>query len=104
MRTLLGLLAILALGATAVADEPMRCGNWLIVMPISLDELLRKCGEPASREVSTEDIRAAGKAGSASRVIGTTTTERWTYRSSEQSLPMVVTIIDGKVTRIATGE
>ena len=104
MRTLFALLVTLALGATALADEPMRCGNWLIAMPVSLDELLHKCGEPSSKEVSTEDIRAAGKSGSGSRAIGTTTTEKWTYRSSEQSLPTIVTIIDGKVTRIAKGE
>jgi hypothetical protein len=104
MRTLLVSLAFLALAAAASADEPLRCGNWLVAMPISLDELLRKCGEPAAKEVSAEDIRAGGKTGSASRVVGTTKTEKWTYRSGTQSIPMVVTIVDGKVTKIEQGE
>ena len=104
MRTLLVSLAFLALGASASAAEPMRCGNWLVATPISLDELLHKCGEPAAKEVSTEDIRAGAKSGSASRVVGTVTTEKWTYRTNDQSVPMIVTIVDGKVTRIEQGK
>ena len=103
MRTLLVTLALIALGAAATAAEPMRCGNWLVATPISLDELLHKCGEPAAKEVSAEDIRAGGKSGSASRVVGTVTTEKWTYRSNDQSVPMIVTIVDGKVTKIERG-
>jgi hypothetical protein len=104
MRTLPVSLACLALGTAALADEPMRCGNWVVAMPVSLEELLRKCGEPASKEMSTEDIRTGGKSGTGSRAIGTSTTERWTYRSSAQSLPMIVTIVDGKVTKIEQGK
>jgi len=104
MRTLYFSLALLALGAAASADEPLRCGNWLIAMPISLEELVRKCGEPAAKDVSSEDVRAGGKSAGASRVVGTATTEKWTYRSGAQSLPMVVTIVDGKVTRIEQGK
>jgi Protein of unknown function (DUF2845) len=104
MRTLLVSLAFLAFGVAASAAEPMRCGNWLVATPISLDELLHKCGEPDAKEVSTEDIRAGAKSGSASRVVGTVTTEKWTYRPGDQSVPMIVTIVDGKVTKIEQGK
>jgi Protein of unknown function (DUF2845) len=104
MHTLLLSLALLALGAAASAAEPMRCGNWLVATPISLEELLQKCGEPATKETSTEDIRAGAKSGSASRVVGTVTTEKWTYRAGDQSVPMIVTIVDGKVTKIEQGK
>jgi len=100
MRTLVLPVALLALGGVASADEVMRCGNWVIAAPISLEELLSKCGEPAQKDVVTEDVRTGAKSGRASQVVGTTTTEKWTYRPSTQSLPMVVTIVDGKVTRI----
>jgi hypothetical protein len=103
MRTLVVSLALLAVGAAASADEPMRCGNALVTMPISLEELLSKCGEPAAKDVSTEDVRAGGKSGT-SRAVGTATSEKWTYRSSAQSQPMVVTIVGGKVTKIERGE
>jgi Protein of unknown function (DUF2845) len=85
---------------TAIADESMRCGNWIVAVPVSAEELLRKCGEPLKREVTTEDIHAPGRSGVGSRTIGTTTIEKWTYNSDGQSLPMIVTVVDGKVTRI----
>lgn len=104
MRALVASLALLSVCTAAPAEEAMRCGNSVVTTPISLEELLRKCGEPTSKEVSTEDIRTAGKPGAASRAIGTTTTEKWTYRSDAQSLPMIVTIIDGRVTKIERGK
>jgi hypothetical protein len=100
MRTLLIPLALLALGGAASADEVMRCGDWVIAMPISLEELRDKCGEPAKKDVTTEDVRTGAKSGHSSQVVGSTTTEKWTYRPSTLSLPMVVTIVDGQVTRI----
>jgi hypothetical protein len=100
MRTLVFSLTLLALGGAAYADEVMRCGSWVIAMPISLEELLSKCGEPAKKDVKTEDVRTGTKSGHASQVVGTTTTEKWTYSPSTLSLPMVVTIVDGNVTSI----
>jgi hypothetical protein len=91
--------ALLAISGAASADEVMRCGNWVIAVPIALQELRSKCGEPTKKEVTTEDVRAGGKSGG-SQVVGKTTTERWTYRSNSQALPIVVTVVDGKVTRI----
>ncbi len=104
MRTLVGALALLAVCTVASGDEAMRCGSSLVTTPISLEKLLQTCGEPAAKEVSTEDIRTIGKPGAPSRAIGTTTTEKWTYRPDAHSLPMVVTIIDGKVTKIERGK
>lgn len=89
---------VLACGS-ALADESMRCGNWVVKAPMTLGELLEKCGEPVGKEATAEDVRAGGR-GTASRVVGKTVTEKWTYRPSSGSLPMVVTISDGKVVRI----
>lgn len=101
MRALLSF-ALLVLPAAAIhADESLRCGNWVVALPVTVEELVAKCGEPAAKEVSSEDVRVPGKGGTGSRVIGTTQSETWTYQPSSQSLPMVVSIRDGKVVRIA---
>jgi hypothetical protein len=98
---LAALSVVLLVGAhTAIADESMRCGDWIVSVPISVEELLRKCGDPLKKEVTTEDIRASRRSGVGSRMIGTTTIEKWTYNSGGQSLSMIVTVVDGKVTRI----
>lgn len=95
MRVALSTIAVCLLTQPAAADELMRCGNWLVSVPITVSELLSKCGEPAKKDVSTEGVRGATRG-----VIGTTTTEKWTYKHDNQSFPMVVTIVDRQVTRI----
>jgi Protein of unknown function (DUF2845) len=88
---------------SAAADESMRCGNDIVTAPISAQELLRKCGAPAKKEATTEEVRAGGRSGT-SREVGTTTVERWTYNSGGQSLPMVATVVDGQVVKLARAE
>jgi len=100
LRVITATVPLVVMARTAIADESMRCGSWIVAVPVSAEELLRKCGDPLKREVKTEDIHAPGRSGVGSRTIGTTTTEKWTYNSDGQSLPMIVTVVDGKVTRI----
>jgi hypothetical protein len=88
---------------SAVADESMRCGNCIVEAPMSAQDLLSKCGAPLKREVTTEDVRAGGRSGG-SRAVGTTTVERWTYKADGQSLPMIATVVDGQVTKLARSE
>jgi mannose/cellobiose epimerase-like protein (N-acyl-D-glucosamine 2-epimerase family) len=98
-----GILAIAALAAcSAQASETMRCGKWVVDNTATLEELVRKCGEPASKESKTEEIRRRNGYGSNSHstAVGTTTTERWLYQRSSRALRMVVTIQDGKVESI----
>jgi hypothetical protein len=100
MRAAVLSLVFLAFAAISSAGETLSCGNSVVTLPVSLDELLRKCGQPLRKEVTTDEIRTAVQGGVASRPVGTTTTEKWTYQRSGQSLPMVVTVVDGKVTDI----
>lgn len=94
---------LLLLPPVALGDDALRCGSWLVTLPVTKAELLQKCGEPASRETANEDVRTAGRGGG-SHAIGTTTIEKWTYRPDPGSLPMLVTLVDGKVTRIERAE
>jgi hypothetical protein len=83
----------------AVHAESMRCGPSVVDETISVSELLEKCGEPVSKDIKTEDVIARNRDGFTHKV-GTKTIERWIYQRSNRALPMAVTIIDGKVTRL----
>jgi hypothetical protein len=84
----------------AACDEQFRCGSWLVSTQTSVAELLQKCGEPSSRQVSTEDARAH-VAGGGSQKVGTTTTEIWHY---DRGSKMLVTIVDGTIQSIERGK
>jgi hypothetical protein len=81
----------------AACDEVFRCGSWLVSTELSVAELLQKCGEPSSRQVSTEDVRTH-VAGGGTAKVGSTKTEIWRYER------MTVTIVDGKIQSIERGK
>jgi hypothetical protein len=100
MKLLPPLLLITAfLLAPAIAcAETMTCGSWVVSPETTVADLLKKCGPPTSKEVSTEDVRARGPAGSIK--VGETITEKWIYDRGSLSFTMVVTIVDGEVKSI----
>lgn len=101
VHALLGLvLVILPLAASA---DSMRCGKWVVNETSSSAEILEKCGEPQQKDVTTEDVRARNTLGHTNKV-GVTVTERWIYKRSTGSLPMQVTIVDGKVVSVQRAE
>jgi hypothetical protein len=87
------------IGSTAHADF-MRCGGSLVDETTSVADLLTKCGEPKSKDTKSEDVITRNPDTGFMRKIGTKITERWIYQRSNDSLPMAVTIVDGKVTRV----
>jgi len=96
------LTAALALGAGAVyAGDDVRCGNSIVNSDMTPAEILQKCGEPTSKQVTTEDVRAAN-AGGGTRKIGMTHTEVWTYDRGSNAFGLVVTIVDDKVKSIVS--
>ena len=87
----------------AASAESMRCGKWVVSETASTAEILEKCGEPQKKDVSHEDIYARNTLGNTNKV-GVKVTERWRYQASNRQLPMLVTIIDGKVVSIERTE
>jgi hypothetical protein len=100
--TLICMLAAL-LPASATSDELFRCGQWLVSAEMPVAELLKKCGEPSSKEVSSEDIRSHVVGGGTEK-IGTTTKEVWRYDRGSRASPMIVTIVDGKIESMEPGK
>jgi hypothetical protein len=87
-----------AVSLDASADS-MRCGKWVVGETASVAELLEKCGAPLDKTITTEDVLAINAAGVPYKT-GTTTREQWFYQRSPQTLPMVVTIVDGAIKSI----
>jgi hypothetical protein len=99
IRTALALALGMSVAGMASA-ESMRCGNSIVDETVSVADLLAKCGEPLSKDVRTEDVFARNPDTGFNRKIGTKIIERWIYQRSNRSLPMAVTIIDGKVNKL----
>lgn len=98
------LVFLLVLGQLPVASaDSMRCGQSIVNEENTPSEVLNKCGEPQHKDVSTQDIIVRNPAGY-TRKTGVQVTERWYYQRSSQALPMLVTIVDGKVKSIERAE
>jgi Protein of unknown function (DUF2845) len=97
LRTVLLLVALGSTG-TAAADS-MRCGKWVVNEASSAAEVVEKCGEPQRREETKQDVLGTNSLGNTIK-LGVQTIERWYYKPSTGSLPMLVTVVDGKVKTI----
>lgn len=103
MRHELITVAALVVGIVDMAHgETIRCGSWLVDESATVDELVLKCGEPASKRLVEQDVRvrSPNDLNSTTRKIGTTVTEYWTYDRGTQAAPVLVTIVDGKIRSI----
>ena len=92
--------SILPLAASA---DSMRCGKWVVSETSSSAEILEKCGEPQQKDVTKEDVYTKNTIGGTNK-IGVKVTERWRYQASNRMLPMLVTIVDGKVVSVERTE
>lgn len=97
MRPLL--VAVLVLSAFAANADSMRCGKWVVNEQSTPAEILEKCGEPQDKNITREDVLGKNSLGNPIK-LGVMTKEQWYYRPSTRSLPMRVTIVDGKVVTI----
>ena len=96
MRISLLLLVLLAAAPSlGICDGNFRCGSWLVSSDTPLAELLKKCGEPSSRQVSIQDVF-----GPLGQKLGTTRVETWRYDRGSRAAAMIVTVVDGKLQSI----
>src|SRR5688500_11616231 len=94
----------MALAATASlsvrADESFRCGKWIASSDMTVEDLLAKCGSPSARTRSTEDVMARNPNTGLMFKTGESSTETWIYERGTRAVPMVVTIVDGRIKSI----
>lgn len=96
-------IAIAALGILAplvASAETFRCGKWIIDDETTREDLLRKCGAPTSRASRVEDVRAPNQYTGGNMKVGETVIETWVYDRGTGAQPMVVTIVDGRITKM----
>jgi hypothetical protein len=103
MKTTLAVISALSMLPLAASAESMRCGKWVVSETSSAAEILEKCGEPQKKDISHEDVYARNALGNTNKV-GVKVTERWRYQASNRVLPMLVTIVDGKIVSIERTE
>jgi hypothetical protein len=103
MRAIAVLTFVFAGVPLAAHAESMRCGKWVVSETASTAEILEKCGAPQKKDVSHEDVYTRNTLGNTNKV-GVKVTERWRYQASDRVLPMLVTIVDGKVISIERTE
>ena len=103
MRQLTAMLFALSILPFAASAESMRCGKWVVSETSSAAEILEKCGEPQKKDISHEDVYTRNALGNTNK-IGVKVTERWRYQASNRVLPMLVTIVDGKIVGIERTE
>lgn len=97
----LALLTVIAAGVVpASADEPFRCGKWVVTSEQTLGEIISKCGEPASRTSRTEDVRVRNRNNGRMLKAGQTTVETLTWDRGPRAAAMVVTVVDGTIKSI----
>lgn len=92
----LALAVLIALPAITAADS-YRCGRKLIRTGDSTADVLRVCGQPASKDRGRANVREGG----ATRNVPV---ERWHYKRSSRSLSRIVNIYRGRVVSIDVGK
>jgi len=98
-------LALAALAFSCAANaENFRCGKWIATTDLSVAELLARCGEPASRQTRTEEVRTRNRNTGLMGKTGEVIVETWIYERGTQAPPVVVTIVDGRIKSITRGK
>lgn len=69
-------MALVAAAGPAAADNTLSCGSKLIETGMTAAEVLKHCGEPASRKVEDQAVH------SGNRIVGTTQFQIWSYERS----------------------
>jgi hypothetical protein len=98
ITTVIGVLLVVV-PRIGTSDELFRCGSWIASADMSVRELVKRCGEPSSKQVSTEDVYSS----EFHNKVGTTTIEVWRYDRGPRAAPMLVTIVDGQIRSMERG-
>jgi hypothetical protein len=102
MRTKgLVLAALLGTAAAQTADarQVLRCNGSIVDPGLTVAEVLARCGQPDSRDVSSVPVRAMSLHGG-SYVIGTASLEHWVYRRRGGQFPAHLTFDQGRLRHI----
>jgi hypothetical protein len=83
-------------GEILAASDTMRCGSKIVKIGMSMEEVLKYCGEPSTKEIEEHDVR------SGNRVTGTTQLHIWSYNRAASQAPTVLQFDVDKLISIKT--
>ena len=90
MKWMIGtLLVVLASAGVAQAEETLRCGNKIVRVGMTSDEVRGYCGAPTATEVEDHDVRAG------IRVVGITQLHIWTYKRGNSQAAAILEFDEG---------
>ena len=95
-KFMLIVLLLIFSGVISAAQDTLRCGSKIVKTGMSMDEVLKFCGEPSSKEIEEHDVR------SGNRVTGTTELHIWTYNRGSAQSPAVLQFDVDKLMSIST--
>ena len=95
-KFMLIVLLVIFSGVISAAQDTLRCGSKIVKTGMSMDEVLKFCGEPSSKEIEEHDVR------SGNRVTGTTELHIWTYNRGSAQAPAVLQFDVDKLMSIST--
>lgn len=99
LETVLLTAAAVTLALPAQADT-FRCRTKLITEGDTAGKVLEHCGEPSSKQVVTEPVRAANASGGSYLTGATWTYEIWRYQRGSGKFPALLRIEGGVVRKI----
>ena len=99
IRSAILLAALSVFAQVADADDSLVCGNSLVRVGMTADEVVGKCGEPKDRAGEDRPVYARTPAGGTVQT-GTYRVERWTYDRGNSRFPAVFTFEEGKLKSI----
>lgn len=95
-KFMLIVLLLIFSGIISAAQDTLRCGSKIVKTGMSMDEVLKFCGEPSRQEIEEHDVR------SGNRVTGTTELHIWTYNRGSAQSPAVLQFDVDKLMSIST--
>jgi hypothetical protein len=98
----LALVATLGTSAEARAAGGLRCGNRLVHEGDRIDEVFRRCGEPAFRTFSIESVSVETAPGLF--VTRQVQVETWTVNRGPREFVRYLTFRDGRLIRVDEGD
>jgi len=97
MKKLPGTLLLLVIfwSSLVVADDTLRCGNKLVSVGMTMDEVSKACGKPSSSTTEEQDVRSGG------RVVGKTQVHYWRYNRATGQMAAVLQFDQEKLVSIS---
>ena len=96
IHSILVVLLVMSSAVAYAAQDTLRCGSKIVKTGMTMQEVLKYCGAPTTKEVEEHAVRSGGQ------VTGTTQLHIWTYNRGSAQAPAVLQFDVDKLMSIQT--